>query len=217
MGYRIHRAIGWGIDFKKMQKHCLVDLNEEDGLYGFFNKFSDKDLTISKEESRVVWDTKNVYSILERRLLSKNFTSYGTIKATGIGQASDLFEQIMNPDKTYGFVFFPSLYQKKKWFRYDDDMDYAFERWRSKDVTRMNDDGPRDFIKYVAYGHYPWTNFLMDRVGNPVPWEPFYELQQKPEIVPQVPYEIRWYLKKMEILDDTGVNELRPVVAQWWC
>jgi hypothetical protein len=31
-----------------------------------------------------------------------------------------------------------------------------------------------------------------------------------------VPGEIRWYMTKHRILTNEGVNELRPVLAQWW-
>jgi hypothetical protein len=41
-------------------------------------------------------------------------------------------------------------------------------------------------------------------------------LTDEHEIVGAVPGEIRWYMTKHRILTNEGVNELRPVLAQWW-
>jgi hypothetical protein len=51
--------------------------------------------------------------------------------------------------------------------------------------------------------------------GEAREWINFRELRKRPDLVPRVPMELRWYLKKLGVLDDAGINKLRPLTARW--
>lgn len=218
MGIRIHRAIGWGMSYETLKDISKHDFEKDDGIYSIFAD-ADKDLFMVPKEhcsetfSKNEIDGQACFTILEKDLLAKNYTDFGR-KESERGRPEELFE-CTGYDDYEEIIFFPSLYQKKRWYHYDNDVDYAFEQWR-ENQTRDNDVGARDFHHYVPYGHYPYSNFLMTEDGRYHAWEYFTELRKKPEIVPGVPSEIRYYLKALGILDDQGVNKLRPIIAQWW-
>lgn len=218
MGIRIHRAMGWGMPWSDFER--LTTLKEEDGdhskywlshlLYETFEQATHEQLTLTEEEHKAQWDAPGT-SILERHLTSTKFT-LGTGEEPVFGSPTDLYFDV-GYDVTDHVGFLPALYLKDKWSRYDDDLDYAFERLR---------DGPagsadiRDLATYSQFGHYPWTNDLMYADGSHMPWRHWYELKDRDDWFPAVPAEIRWYLKKLEIMDDAGINQLRPMIAQWW-
>jgi hypothetical protein len=216
MGVRIHRAMGWGLPWFKFEELTSISRGPDGGcdfLQYRFEELTDADLTVDDESYSRFFNQRHVMPIFEKRLLSKTYTDGGRRPAV-LGNASDLFCSV-GCDETEHVIFFPSLYYREKWYRYDDDMDYAFERWRDGE-GRGEHSEPRDFYSYVEYGHYPWTNYVMLEDGTPTPWEHFLEVNKHPEWVPAVPCEIRWYLTKHNILKDDGVNQLRPIVAQWW-
>ncbi len=130
-----------------------------------------------------------------------------------IGDPADLFELVGDPDRTTDVLFFPSLSRRARWYRYDDDLDYAFEAWRGYPVEPSE---PRFVRTFPRFGFHPWTNDLMLADGTPVPWTYPGEVEERPDWLPSVPSEIRWYLTALGILDDAGVNGLRPMLAQWW-
>lgn len=70
-------------------------------------------------------------------------------------------------------------------------------------------------VQYVEYRHGVWKNAMMTEDGAPHDWMPCSELRRRRDIVPRVPLEMRWYLTRLGILDDAGVNKLRPLTA-WW-
>ena len=41
-------------------------------------------------------------------------------------------------------------------------------------------------------------------------------LRRRDDWLPGIPTEIRWYLTQHGIMFDEGVNQLRPIVTQWW-
>jgi hypothetical protein len=112
-------------------------------------------------------------------------------------------------------VFFPDLYHRRKWSRSDDELDLALLYYWQTGSDRFAEIDNEPQVRYVAYGHGVWKSAVMTEDGSPVWWSGFADLQDRPEIVPRVPLEIRWYLTRLGILDDVGVNTLRPIVARW--
>lgn len=224
MGTRIHRAIGYGMpwgDFVRRLRLPVCDDGPGEALWEKFHSLSDADLTVPRETYEKLFyaagDAKPPI-ILETRLLARNYTDGGRREAD-LGRAEDLYALVRDPDETHHIVFFPNLAYARSWRKRDETIDYVFEQWRDVKVdhARKGQAEPRSFARYVGYGHYPLTNNLMAADGAPVPWRPFWEVEEHPEWLPAVPSEIRWYLTTHGVLDDAGVNALRPIVAQWWC
>lgn len=224
MSYRIHRAMGWGMPWAKFTSLCLLKDDHEPSiselLYDKFNSLSDADLTVDPKEQHVINalsynGTARPNMIMEHRLLSKNYTDFGR-QPSDIGHADDLFTLVQTPDETLDIIFFPNLNYRRKWYRYSDDMDYAFEQHR---VTDVDDDWDvaRDFTKYTSTNPYPFSNYIMNLQGDPIQWESYSDLQRRNDWAPAVPSEIHWYLQRFEIMDREGVCQLRPLIAQWWC
>lgn len=220
MSYRINRVMGWGMPWNDFEANTLLDCEAHEtneALYNLMDKSDPKKFVIPKKVISETWKTRNVPSILTTNILDRKFNFGPGRKKRDVGPATDLYDIISSPDEYFDIVFFPNLNYREKWHRYDDDMDYAFEQWRGDDLTRKNDDGPREFTKYLPYGFYPYANFLMLEDGTPVEWKPYWELEKRDDIFPAVPSEIRWWTKNLGIFDDAGVNKLRPVIAQYWC
>lgn len=235
MGYRIHRAIGWGMEWNKFEELTTLDCEAHETsekLWEVFDKATDADLTVPWSHRSETWRSKPPHRtvILDHRLLALTMDFSGDeteIDENGverrrriegpIARASDLFKMAMDPDNTHAIVFFPNAREAKHWFRYDDMIDYQFEALRD---GRDGDPNPRDFIVWPKFGHYPYSNYIMDaNTGEPLEWDLFSRLDETyPQgWAPDVPSEIRWYLPKLGLLDEKGVNQLRPIVAQWWC
>lgn len=216
MGYRIHRAMGWGMPINKFEDFYTGPADEygvTESLYELFNKLTDADLTVDDYVYRALFygDGLKPHPICQKRLLAAEYNS-DIRDYDKIGSATDLFAFVSTPDETTDVIFFPNLYYRSRWCRWDDDLDFAFERYRSNN----DDNEPRDFTRYVRFGHYPWTNDLMDINGNPVHWDHYTALNQRTDWLAAVPSEIRWYLTQYGVMTQQGVNELRPVIAQWW-
>lgn len=231
MGIRIHRAMGYGMPITKLvelykgplDKSSKGDHAVTNGLYELFNN-TPKDhesFHVSAEAQKLSFNNKEnadkmaTSAIMEKNLLSETYTEGGRKSVSREGSPSDLFSLIGYDDYT-DIIFYPALHSKKCWFRYDDDMDYAFEQWRGENLTRENNLGIRDFVKYLPYGHYPYGNYIMTKEGRHHEWLHFSEMQKRPDLVPSIPTEIRWYLKKLGVFDDQDINQLRPALAQWW-
>ena len=214
LGYRIHKSIGWGMPWEKFEEHTLLKTTDKfysisDRLYAKFEDLTDKELTVNDEvlhELKYRGATVRPFGIMQRQLLAKDFA---TKRTKNIGTGTDLYSIVDVGDNLEHVMFYPNCYYAKRWHRRDDDIDYAFEN-ASNDI----DAGMTDFVKYVPFGHYPWTNSLMDSDGEPVAWS--YGVKTGDGTYSAVPGEIRWYLTVHDILTNEGVNELRPIVAQWW-
>lgn len=229
MSYRIYRAMGWGMPYERFKNISFIP--DDDDLYDHFSKLTDQNLTVDDKIYRALFygDGPRSFPIIQKRLLATGYDDGNT--RTPAGPATDLFATVSTPDDTTDVIFFPNLYYRKKWYRWDNELDYSFELYRSeaddyswkesqqskRTVLDSNiDNGPRDFTKYVSFGHYPWTNSIMDLSGNPLPWNDNYCNLNTIEWLPDIPSEIRWYLTQYGVLDQKGVNMLRPIVAQWW-
>lgn len=219
MGIAMHRAIGYGLEWHAFESRCLFDCESHETRQALEDRFAslkEEDLTVDDEAYATAWSSPEAPSIMEKRLLSRTFTDGGR-RPADIGPTSSLYQFLQEPndrDPTH-VLFFPNATYRRRWSRRDDDLDLSFERWREGDDRRC-DSSCRSFVKSVPYGHYPWTNYLMLEDGTPEPWRRHVELQERPDIVPAVPAEIRWYLTRHGVLSDEGVNCLRPMLAQWW-
>ena len=217
MGSKIHRAMGWGLPWDTFvaqqtltRDHAILSEILEER----FTEAGDAGLTVPHTvvSALMKQDRPHPPLILEPRLLAENFTAFGRNEAV-IGSAEKLYTIVPNCDRDIAILFYPNLSFRKKWYRYDDDLDYAFERYRG---TSTADQEARDIETWTAFGHYPWNNDRMLADGTPAPWEPFGHLTGADEQFPAVPSEIRWYLGALGILDEAGINALRPLLAQWW-
>lgn len=219
MSTSLARAIGYGMDWHEFESLCLLDCeaNETvDALEGLFSALTDEAMTVDQDSAEKIWNAVHVPSIMERRLLALRYTD-GNRRPSKAGSAVDLYSVVMEPDDDMPthVIFYPTVACAKQWHRRNDDIDLAFERWRDG-VSRDYSPDARSFAKTVAYGHYPWTNYLMREDGTPEPWLMFRDLQERHDLVAAVPSEIRWYLVRHGVLADEGVNRLRPMIAQWW-
>ena len=222
MGIKIHRATGYGMPWLTFRtlSESMGELaphpENDDDFYERFRKRFDaltaEQLTISKEERRL--RTEHAPYTLEPHLLAKSVTMGGRVNPE-FGRARNLYQLVMNPDKITDIIFFPNMIYANAWFRSDSTVDYMFERFgQGVDVQECV-----DFTRYVRHGVHPYDKFLVDKNNQPLSYSDHcieYE-DGDSGIRGAVPQEIRWYLTKFGFLDDAGVNELRPVVAQWWC
>jgi hypothetical protein len=223
MSTRIHRAMGYGMPIDRFKRLSLIGRDSvsndsfSDMICDYFSALTDSDLTVPDDVyQRIFYSPKpNHPAIFETRLLATRFTNGGRV-ATDIGKSEDLFEIVMDCDELRHIIFFPNLYYRKKWCRCDDALDYEFEKWRNTGA-RGDQTEPRDIATYTEYGPYPFSNYLMLQDGTPIKWQHFNEVEKHPEWLPAVPSEIRWYLTKHNIMTENGVNQLRPIIAQWWC
>jgi hypothetical protein len=218
MGIKIHRATGYGLPWKTFQTIAkFSSATDVDGE--FYELFKEKfasltkdDLIMTKEE-RKDRPEHSPYA-LESHLLARSLTLGGR-HTPEFGRPEQLYQLVMNPDYITDIIFFPNIMYANSWHRSDDTVDFMFERF-GKDVDVH--DAP-DFTKYVRHGVYPYDRFLVDKDGEYLSYDEHCLEYQDPEsgIRGAVPHEIRWYLTKFGFLDHAGVNELRPVIAQWWC
>lgn len=230
MGIRIKRAIGWGMEWNAFEEACLFGGEAQETSEWLWETFQPKNvpaLIVPEDVYKEIFygeSRPRPPVIIERNLLARNFTEGGRVDAK-LGTADDLYQSIDIGDGEQAHIcFFPNLNYAKDWCRRDNILDYQFEAWRREDgqehldptPDRHRDIGARNFVKYLPYGHYPFTNYLMLEDGTPQEWDHFTRLQKRPDILPAVPSEIRWYLKELKVMDDAGVNKLRPILAQWW-
>jgi hypothetical protein len=220
MSTRLYRCMGWGMDTDTFKKYAKLDDDGADTVYEYLetklSTLSDEQLTFKPD--RVYEALKygpgdaRATLIVQKRLLATKFTMNGKPKAP-IGRAEDLWTCIDVNEEMSHIMFFPNLYYRAKWYRWDDDLDFAFEMSQEAGQRECE---MLDKLKVMKFGHYPWTNAIMDREGHPLHWKPYFELDKSVEWLPAVPTEIRWYLTEYEILPVNGVNQLRPMAAQYW-
>lgn len=216
MSSRIHRALGWGMpwaDFLARQRLSAEPDAVTAALEARFNQAEEAGLSVP---SAVVKDLLRGKApahppILERHLLATEFTQFGKVDPA-TGRANDLYTLVWNGDTVVAILFYPNLSCRRQWYRRDDAIDYAFERWaadgRDADLTTV--------LRWSRYGHHPWTQYLMLTDGTPIAWNAANIAAAWTEVPAAVPSEIRWYLDNLGILDKDAVNTLRPALAQWW-
>ncbi|MBY3155264.1 hypothetical protein HFO56_23360 [Rhizobium laguerreae] len=133
-----------------------------------------------------------------------------------LGRPTELYQRInvtedMSRDHV---VFYPDCYHARLWKRHDDDIDLALLFYWEKGGSRDTEPDGSSRVHYVEYGHGPWKSSLMTLDGEARDWTGFREVR-KSQLVPRVPMEMRWYLTKLGVLDDAGINKLRPLTARW--
>lgn len=195
MSYRISRAIGYGMLPETFDKYSLVPSDE---MWDVLQESSAKNFIVPKDRR---------LDFLSKNILNEDFYSKKKVSP------NDLYQSIHTPDECLAHLFFPNGYFSKIWHHYDDDLDYAFES-RRDDPIKVSD--PRDFLIWPRFGFYPFANNLMLADGTHVAWDYFTVVEKHPEWLPAVPPSLRFWTKKLGIFDDNGVNQLRPLIAQWW-
>lgn len=228
MGIRIHKAMGWGMPIEKLAQLNGIERDQaSDWIYERFDGKTPEDLTIPDEVMSRSWNDRSLMTMLQADLLSKRFVcgkdERAKLTPEDFGRAEDLFTLTDLESDDGHVIFFTTLHYRKIWYRYNNDLDYAFEQWRTS--TRENEtvhamrgaqDDPVGYVAYLPYNPYPFANDLMLADGTRQPWDHFTRVEQHPEWLPAVPGELRWYLPKLGVLDEKGVLELRPILAQWW-
>ncbi len=221
MGIKINRATGYGMPWKTFQDlaQSASALAASGAGVSFYDRFTEKfnaltaeQLFMTKEERRL--RVEHGPYALEPHLLAKNVTMGGR-NTPEFGRAESLYQLVMNPDYITDIIFFPNVMYANAWHRSDSTIDYMFQRFgQGVDVHECS-----DFTRYVRHGVFPYDKFLVDKNGSPLSYQENcldYE-DEESGIRGAIPQEIRWYLTKFGFLNDAGVDELRPVVAQWWC
>lgn len=233
MSYRIHRAMGWGMDWNTFEELTTIDCEAQDTsnkLDEILGSATDADLTVPAAERKRTWGNRGVNVIMDDRLLALDmeFTEGTVLDEDGherrmrvepeLGRAGELYQLVMDPDNTHAVLFFPNVPTARQWNRRDDSLDYSFEAYRDGPPGR-DGGAPRQFRHVMDFNPYPYSNYLMDKDGKPLEWVMFSALDREyPDgWYPAVASEIRWYLRKLNTLDDAGINRLRPMIAQWWC
>lgn len=236
MGIRIHRAIGWGLEWNRFEELTTLGCEAhetDDALRAAFDNARPEDLVVPmsiRDQAFYAGPGPRRSIMIDNNLLALDFEFDDTETEADedgkerrkrippkLARPDDLFTTVSDPDNTQAVMFFPNASEAKRWYRFDDMLDYQFEALRD---GRDGDPTPREIIEWPKFGHYPYSNHLMDpRDGSPLAWDVFWRLDETyPDgWAPDVPSEIRWYLPKLGVLDDAGVNQLRPILAQWWC
>lgn len=224
MSTRIHRAMGWGMPWDAFEEATILDCEAQDTsdrLDQIFSAATDADLTVPEDVRKHSWNTRGVNVIVDPRLLALDMEFTDEVVdgkrvrvEPELAKASDLYHQAINADRTLAVIFLPNATYAESWVRFDDDLDYAYEQYRNGD----NEGEPREIVQTMKFNPYPFSNFLMDKDGNPLEWEAYFLLDETyPDgWFPAVPSEIRWYLKQLGIMDDAGINKLRPMLVQTW-
>lgn len=226
MGIRIHRVMGWGLDWNRFEMISTLPCEGHETsevLYDVMRKATSADLTVPEDFRKMTWNSTGINSIIEPVLLARdlNFRERrGKAKQKPkLAAPNELYHLVMDCDNTHAVVFLPSALFIKIWYHYTDDLDYYFEQYR-EGAAKSADTNMRDVLETMKFGPYPFGNLLMDpRTGEPLEWDSFHRLDKTYPNgwAPGVPSELRWWVKKLGILDDAGVNELRPMLAQYWC
>lgn len=223
MTTKLYRAMGYGMPWERFQELCTLPLCGDDDdelwdvLFNTFNGFKEADLTMTKEERREFSEGPLRPAIIDGNLLHLDFKIGRGGGDVEVGHAGDLFTFVSNPDYTTDVIFFPNLVWGKKWLRTRDSLDLVFDAYGHDGGEGVQ----RHFTNYRRFGFYPYGQYAMTKDGTPVEGEPMVSFEDNPlseddDIVGAVPGEIRWYMTKHGILTNEGVNELRPVLAQWW-
>lgn len=211
--------MAYGMPWHRFEELYMGDCQSHetlDHVLSVLEKADDALLTVDDEFYRDRFYTSGVPSIWEKRILALSDTDGGR-RPTEIGRGEQLMELVWDPaddDDPEYVLFFPSLRHARRWYRRSDTMDLAFDRWRGG-TSRSDFADWETFVKEVPWGHDPFGNYLMLKDGTPEPWTYWRDLVDRDDVVPAPPSEYRFWLPKLGILDDDGVNHLRPLIAQW--
>lgn len=227
MSSAFYNAIGYGMPWHEFENEVILDCEAHktgEVLRDIFDNATSEFLTVEMEfYNELFYGRDPIPSIGELKLLSRTYTE-GNRRPADIGPAEDLYQLVVGPDDRdpRDIIFFPNLSYRKEWCRRSDYLDQMIE------ANRPENNGSiwksKDRISYLNEGIGHWGHFVMELDGKPVRIDdlrfPISEQEREwartVKVVPQIPSEIRWYLKKLGIMDDAGINKLRPVIAFWW-
>lgn len=214
-------TIGWGMPWIAFEEAVILDCETQDTWEALEHAFETADQSLF-EIDRDIYDSEyfstepNRAPYLTPHALYSNILERADDKFI-LGLPTELYQRIdvsEEGDKDH-IVFYPDCYYARRWKRRDDDLDLALLFNWEKGGSRDTEPDGSARVQYVDYGHTPWKNSLMTLDGEAREWINFRELRKRPDLVPRVPMEMRWYLKKLGILDDAGINKLRPLTARW--
>lgn len=225
MGIRIHKAMGWGLTEPQMQEHAAFDFNPDDvGEALWDHLWNIKDLTLPLDVSARFRYNNREELIFTRNLLNKEFKFDADVPT--FESAEDLHKSVYTFGSQLGIegegtklhLFAPCGVYAKKWFRFNDDLDYAecCLDDASTDPDPVGKDVMLDRIVEMRHNPYPYTNNLMDAEGNSVKWTT-YGRNLRPELLPEPPLELVWWLTEYKVIKPGSWIHLRPYFARWWC
>lgn len=224
MSYIFTNALGYGMPWHQFEEKVIIDCEAHqtcEEIDNIFSNTNSDDLTIPMENiKRILCDIGYIPPFSEVQLLAKEYTDGGRRKVD-IGAANDLYELVFGPDDDdpRHIIFFPNLIKRERWMRRSDYLDQMLHQYMSNGLNWR-----QDHILYLKEGIDNYCHYVMEPDGTPIDFSQYAfpvteeekRLKERTEVVPQIPSEIRWYLKKLGIMDDAGINGLRPVVAHWW-
>ncbi|BBF92663.1 hypothetical protein [Blastochloris tepida] len=220
MSYRIHKAQGWGMPAAQFEELCLlapVDGCKYEALDTLLRRTTT--LAMPKKLRDAIFYRRGeaarrwTSTVFEPNLLT--LCGHGTNK-TVAPNAADLVVNVHTPDETLAVVFLPSASYAKRWYRFDDDLDFQEERW-ANGTAKGAEGRVEDRVLWLPFNPYPFTNDLMHpETGAPMKWEHFLELRERKDWVPAVPSEIIWWTTRLGVFSRENALKLRPVLATWW-
>ena len=205
MSIRINKAIGYGMPWSDFIQNTVIEDSGEglnESLYNTLNSISEMPKPSEKEFSKFSLNESQYchFEILDGR---EGGSLYDLCHTTGY-------------DYTEHIIFLP-CHHFLKWYRYSDAIDWTEERWFGSDGRNDVSGRLEDTVRYLGYGHYPFSNNLMHPDGSHKPWKHFSELYGTEEIYPACPPgEIVYWTQKAGVLTREGVLKLRPILATWW-
>jgi len=220
MSHSFRVTMGWGMPYAQFEQLTTLECEAHETFDVLDKTFRSADpvgFWIGEEYERAWYSTKWPRDTFRTaNVLHSNHPERDGDEVVS-GDPSELYRMIdISEDVVRNhLVFYPDCMHARQWHRADDPLDTALlYRWSEGgglDTPCVNE----PLVRYVTLGHGSWANSLMLEDGTPVEWPGFHRLTKTPGLVPRVPLEIRWYLKKLGIMDDAGINSLRPLVARW--
>lgn len=125
----------------------------------------------------------------------------------------DLCVPVWDADDIKYVIFIPNTVDFREWSRSGDLLDtFEYE-------TEPND--METVIIERQYGFYPYSNYIRDAQTNkPKEWDSSCmgdtNGKRPDHIIPDVPPVLRYWLLDTGIMNNEGINALKPIIAKWW-
>ena len=211
MGIRIHKSLGYGIDFKEHYP-------EAD-----YSKINDFEILESEEfyaewkEEAITWAKANDY--------------YGEALSFSFSREEEpwlpyksIIRETEGPD---GFIQFIPV-GCSAWTRYNDPIDY-YEYSYYNDSFRDGNLDPK--IQWLSNCLYPYKNLMRkdpenkNGIGIETHWTPCYmdtmEYKENPgDFITMVPFHLYFLIKKLEIVPEEALSDIylkiKPCIYTYW-